>query len=263
MNEQHITRLESQLERLVEGAFAQLFGKKIRAQDIALQLVRALEDSSRAASGNDPRPLAPDAYYIYLSAKVQTSLLRHHPNLSQTLSQHLVELATQAGYRLNYVPVIYLFADNKLDDSSLVVRAAHSDERGSSTAAMQPVDAAPLLHSAPINAQLVINGVKSIRLTEALLNIGRERSNQIILDDTFVSRHHAQLRLRFGLYTLFDTNSRSGTFVNNVRVKEHRLQSGDVIRIGKTEMIYLDEDPLGDSQVGPSATTEMLPPESD
>ena len=35
MNDQHIARLEAQLERLVEGAFSQLFGKKFRAQDIA------------------------------------------------------------------------------------------------------------------------------------------------------------------------------------------------------------------------------------
>jgi hypothetical protein len=262
MNEQHIARLEAQLERLVEGAFAQLFGKKIRAQDIALQLVRALEDERRPPRMGDPRPFAPDVYYIYLSAKVHTHLLRNHPNLTQILSKHLVELATQAGYRLNYVPSIYLFADNRLDDGTLVVRAAHSDEHNSSTAAMQRADV-PMIQSAPMNAQLLINGKYTCRLTEALMTLGRERDNQIILDDTYASRHHAQLRLRFGVYTLFDTNSRSGTFVNNVQVKEHRLQSGDVIRIGKTEMIYLDDDPMNDSQAISGATTEMIPPESD
>ncbi len=262
MNEQHIARLEAQLERLVEGAFAQLFGKKIRAQDIALQLVRALEDERRPARTGDPRPFAPDVYYIYLSAKVHTHLLRHHPDLTHTLSKHLVELATQAGYRLNYVPSIYLFADNRLDDGTLVVRAAHSDEQGSSTAAMQRVDV-PMIQRAPMNAQLLLNGKKVFRLTEPLITIGRERDNNIILDDSYTSRHHAQLRLRFGVFTLFDTNSRSGTFVNNVQIKEHRLQSGDVIRIGKTEMIYLDDDPLSDSQTAANSTTDLVPPESE
>jgi Protein of unknown function (DUF3662)/FHA domain len=262
MNEQHIARLEAQLERLVEGAFAQLFGKKIRAQDIALQLVRALEDERRPPRTDDPRPFAPDVYYIYLSIRVHSHLLRNHPNLAQILSRHLVDLATQAGYRLNYVPSIYLFADNRLDDGALVVRAAHSDERGSSTAAMQPVKL-PTTQTAPHNAQLLMGGKQALRLTELLVTIGRDRDNHLILDDNYASRQHAQIRLRFGVYTLFDSNSRGGTFVNNVQVKEHRLQSGDVIRIGKTEMIYLDDDPLNDSQTMSGATTEFIPPESE
>ncbi|MFN8375227.1 MAG: FhaA domain-containing protein [Anaerolineae bacterium] len=262
MNDQHIARLEAQLERIVEGAFAQLFGKKIRAQDIALQLVRALEDEHRPARPGDPRPFAPDVYYIYLNTNIHRYFLKNHPDLTQILSKHLVELATQAGYRLNYVPSIYLFADDRLDDGTLVVRAAHSDEQGSSTAAMQRVDV-PVVQSAPLNAHLLINGKKTFRLSEMLMNIGRERDNHIIIDDSYASRHHAQLRLRFGVYTLFDTNSRSGTFVNNVQIKEHRLQSGDVIRIGRTEMIYLDDDPLGDSQTSAGATTDFIPPESE
>lgn len=263
MNEQHIARLEAQLERFVEGAFAQLFGKKIRAQDIALQLVRALEDERRPPRAGDPRPFAPDVYYIYMSAKVHRHLLKNHPDLTQILSKHLVELAMQAGYRLNYVPSIYLFADNRLDDGTLVIRAAHSDEQGSSTAAMQRVDVPPMVQTAPINAHLLINGKKTFRLTETMMTMGRERDNHIIIDDSYASRHHAQLRLRFGVYTLFDTNSRSGTYVNNVQIKEHRLQSGDVIRIGKTEMIYLDDDPLSDSQTAAGATTDFIPPESE
>ena len=38
MNDQAIARLEAKLEHLIEGAFAQLFSKTIRAQDIALHL---------------------------------------------------------------------------------------------------------------------------------------------------------------------------------------------------------------------------------
>ena len=49
MNHQHIARLEAQLEQIIEGAFVNLFGKRIQAQDIALKLVRAMEDAGAAA----------------------------------------------------------------------------------------------------------------------------------------------------------------------------------------------------------------------
>ena len=45
MDEQRITRLEARLESLVEGVFAQLFARKVLAQDLALQLVRVLEEN--------------------------------------------------------------------------------------------------------------------------------------------------------------------------------------------------------------------------
>ncbi|MBZ0288066.1 MAG: FHA domain-containing protein, partial [Anaerolineae bacterium] len=72
--------------------------------------------------------------------------------------------------------------------------------------------------------------------------IGRSHENDVILDDQHVSRFHAQVRLRFGHYVIFDADSASGTFVNDVRVREHRLQTGDVIRIGGTSLVYMQDD---------------------
>jgi pSer/pThr/pTyr-binding forkhead associated (FHA) protein len=59
-----------------------------------------------------------------------------------------------------------------------------------------------------------------------------------------------QLRLRFGSYTLFDMNSHAGVLVNDVPVREHRLQPGDVIRLGKTQLVYLEDMFPGGSQTG-------------
>lgn len=248
MNEQNIARLEAQLERLVEGAFANLFGKTVRAQDIALHLARAMEDSLRAAHGSDPRPLAPDQYLIYMNPNVQARFLQQ-PGLPQILSHHLVELATQAGYRLANAPLVKLLADPALELSKLIVKAEHTNRPENSTAVMERV-ALPGESPAPSNPQIIINGETTIQLKEALINIGRSRDNHIIIDDRYISRHHVQLRLRFGAYMLFDVQSQSGTLVNGVRVKEHQLRAGDVISIGKTQLIYIEDDPLSDSQVG-------------
>ncbi len=89
--------------------------------------------------------------------------------------------------------------------------------------------------------QLVV-GTRTILLDEPLINIGRHPDNHIVLDDRRVSRHHLQIRLRFGTYTLFDGQSSSGTFVNDIATREHNLQSGDVIRVRNTRLLYLEDD---------------------
>jgi hypothetical protein len=257
MNEQNIARLEAQLERLVEGAFANLFGKTVRAQDIALQLSRAMEDGIKTARGSDPRPLAPDQYLIFLNPTVQAKFVQRQPALLEILSQHLVELATHAGYRLANAPLVKFLADPLLEQNRVVVKAEHTNRPENSTAIMQRVDA-PVDNQTPRNPQVIINGEQTVHLGSAIVNIGRSRDNQIILEDSYISRHHVQLRLRFGAYTLFDVQSQGGTYVNDVRVKEHRLRAGDVIRIGRTKMVYIEDDPLSDSQSGTTGVIDAV-----
>jgi hypothetical protein len=249
MNDQNLAQFEARLERLIEGAFAQMFSKTVRAQDIALQLSRAMENNALPSDTSDPRPLAPDGYTIQVHPEVRSKLLARQPELEQILSQHMVELATEAGYRLNNVPVIDLIAEAKLGTSDLIVDAAHLDRPNSSTAVMERVEMPP--HEQPINAQLIIAGEQMVRLEEPVINLGRSRDNHVVVDDPYVSRHHAQIRLRFGRYTLFDIQSQSGTYVNDVRIREHPLQAGDVIRLGKIQIIYVEDEPMGDSQTGP------------
>ncbi len=258
MNEQ-ISRLEAQLERLIEGAFAQFFGKSVRPQDIALRLSRAMEDSLQLGTDGDVRPFAPDHYVIHLNTTVRDQLLARQPALAHILSQHMIELANYADCRLRNIPLIDLVGDPLLAPTELTINAFHLDTGQNNTAVMDKIE--PRLPTndvitAPRNPQIILNGERVISLEKPILNIGRSRDNDLVLDDLFVSRHHIQLRLRFGHYTLFDTNSQSGTRVNDVIVREHRLQSGDVIRIGKTQIVYLEDDPLGDGQTNAVITLD-------
>jgi hypothetical protein len=261
MKEQHLTRLEAQLENLIEGAFAQLFGRHVRAQDIAMQLARAMEDGAASRAAVDNRPTAPDQYTIYLNADVCARLLRHQPNLLHMLSEHLVELATSAGYRLNHAPRVSLEAQADFSPSDLRVQTALSSRQRSATAVMQRVEMKPgtLL---PTNPQIVINGTRVIPLERDVINIGRDRDNDIVLEDRSVSRHHLQIRLRFGRYMVFDTQSTGGTLVNDVPIKEHNLRSGDVIRIGAVQMVYLEDNAGHDQETGTTnAVTDVEPPQ--
>ncbi len=256
MNDQHVARLEAKLERLVEGAFAHLFGKQIRAQDIAVQLARAMEDNAESGTPSDPRPIAPDHYTIFLNPAIQQQLLQRQPALSTHLGEHMTELATSSGYRLNHLPTVDLETEATLSTAGLIVKADHTRKKHSTTAVMQRVEIKPANMETPHNPQVWLNGQQVIPLVDELINIGRSRDNQIVIDDKSVSRYHLQIRLRFGRYTLFDTQSRGGTYVNDVLIKEHNLQSGDVIRIGSTRLVYTEDHPMSDSQTGASAPAD-------
>ncbi len=241
MNDQAIARLEARLERLIEGAFAQVFSKTIRAQDIALHLSRAMEDGIQPAGDGDPRPYAPDHYRIRLNPDVCTQLLARQPELGSILGQHLVELAAAVGYRLSDIPAIELLPTAEVEANEITVESFYQNGGAPATAVMPRISIPET--STPKNPQLIINGETTIFLDSPLINIGRSRDNQIVLNDPYASRHHVQLRLRFGVYTLFDTQSQGGVLVNDVVVREHRLQSGDVIRLGKTQLVYLEDSP--------------------
>ncbi|MEC9282556.1 MAG: sigma 54-interacting transcriptional regulator [Bdellovibrionota bacterium] len=68
--------------------------------------------------------------------------------------------------------------------------------------------------------------------------IGREISNDIVLNDNFSSRSHAMIKHRSDGFYLEDLNSQNGSFVNGVRIKEIQLQEGDQIRLGSTNFLF-------------------------
>jgi hypothetical protein len=75
-------------------------------------------------------------------------------------------------------------------------------------------------------------------LTEAEYLIGRQRDNQISLGDLGVSGHHVRIYRGPEGYAIEDLKSRNGTWLNGARSFHALLRSGDVIRIGATELRY-------------------------
>ncbi|MGQ0429557.1 MAG: AAA family ATPase [Gammaproteobacteria bacterium] len=89
------------------------------------------------------------------------------------------------------------------------------------------------------------------------LVIGRTVDNDLQIDSKFISRHHCQIVTTAEGSVLEDLNSTNGVYVKSKRVRKHHLNDGDVIVLGKHELMYLDErsararaqshaDPTGD-----------------
>jgi pSer/pThr/pTyr-binding forkhead associated (FHA) protein len=72
--------------------------------------------------------------------------------------------------------------------------------------------------------------------------IGRIDANDVVIDADQVSRVHACITVEPAFVTLRDLGSRNGTFVNGVRVETQVLASGDSIRIGTCDILFVASD---------------------
>jgi general secretion pathway protein A len=71
--------------------------------------------------------------------------------------------------------------------------------------------------------------------------IGRTPENDLQIDSRFVSRHHCQIITKVNSCVVEDLNSTNGIMVKSRRVRSHNLNDGDVITIGRHDLIYIDE----------------------
>ena len=255
MNEKLILQLENRLERLIEGAFTRLFSRGLSTHDIAVSLARSMEDNLRRTTVDEPVDFAPDVYIIRLNATIYQQMQERLPGLGNALSQYMTDMSTQSGYRLMNTPEVTLKPDETIAEDRVEVFAEHREASSEQTGVLPRV-ALPTDTQPPLNPYLVLNGEHNIPLNNVIVNVGRSDKNEIIIDDPHVSRHHLQLRRRNSTYIVFDVQSRSGTFVNNVRIREHILQSGDVIRLGSTLLTYIMD--YNSDGLNPG-TTAMMP----
>ncbi|MCL4185778.1 MAG: FHA domain-containing protein [Burkholderiaceae bacterium] len=89
---------------------------------------------------------------------------------------------------------------------------------------------------------LVSSGQSPLRVvavTKECLTIGRRPYNDIPLDDLTVSGEHALVRTRGHESVVHDLDSRNGTLVNGMPVKQRVLCDGDVIDIGIYRLRYV------------------------
>lgn len=75
-------------------------------------------------------------------------------------------------------------------------------------------------------------------LDEDKVTIGRDSRADILLDDSTVSRSHAVFIRANGVFTVVDSGSLNGTYVNRQRVERAQLKNGDEIMIGKFRLVF-------------------------
>ena len=90
--------------------------------------------------------------------------------------------------------------------------------------------------------------------------IGREKSNNIYINDERASRQHAKITKEpDGLFLLVDMGSRNGMIVNGEKVSRRKLIDKDRIVIGRTTLVYSEAVSASDQAPSPLPTTVETP----
>jgi serine/threonine protein kinase len=71
------------------------------------------------------------------------------------------------------------------------------------------------------------------------------RIGDVRIEDAKASREHSKIVKKEEGYCLFDLESRNGTFLNDKRITEALLHSGDRITIGDTVLVFVEEEEEG------------------
>lgn len=70
------------------------------------------------------------------------------------------------------------------------------------------------------------------------ITVGRHDSQDIVVDDSEISRKHAVFRHKEDRYTIEDQGTPLGTLVNGEPIRLHELEPGDTIEIGPLQMRF-------------------------
>ncbi len=99
-----------------------------------------------------------------------------------------------------------------------------------------PVD--PEFEPLPAVVAALVSAAGRQPLVKPASVLGRSRECDIVVADHNVSRQHAEIRLEDGIHWLVDLDSTNGTLVNGKKVKRVKLETGDRIEVGSTELVF-------------------------
>jgi NADPH-dependent 2,4-dienoyl-CoA reductase/sulfur reductase-like enzyme/pSer/pThr/pTyr-binding forkhead associated (FHA) protein len=145
------------------------------------------------------------------------------------------------------VPPPILSANREGSAAVKQIAYAEGTRRGTSSLQLQPLMEAWLV---PADKQ---SGSQAVRVPETRLSetrtmtIGREAGVFLRIEDSMISRRHAEISYVNTQYVLRDLGSVNGTFVNNTPLTPgsvHILQQGDSIRFGKNVSALLQLRPV-------------------
>jgi Protein of unknown function (DUF3662)/FHA domain len=250
--------VETTIANLVEGTFGRLFRSEVRPMELARKLAREM-DEHRTTSVS--RVYAPSEYAVWLSPQDRGRYEGFEHEVIDELCAYLLEHARREELILAASPVIVFHTDERLAlgefgiQARLVRPGGHSEEaRGAAQAEPQPAGehGETMIYSTsarargqveqaqgrPLRPLLTIAG-RRLPLPPRGATIGRSRDCEIVLDDTGISRRHAEIRPSDDGWTVADLGSTNGLMLNGRAIRGvHPLQAGDRVELGSTEIVF-------------------------
>jgi hypothetical protein len=245
--------IEQKIEGLFEGIFGRAFRTNVQPVELARKLVKEMDDHRTVSVS---RVYVPNEYTVYLSPQDRDQFTSYESSLRSELQDYLAEHARREGYMLLTPPTVSFETDDDLSIGEFGIATRMAQDTGRA-AEQQPAaqlepgatmvykPRTPLPDDGPppdvaLAQEIVTLTVDGNRheVDKRRVVIGRSKECDIKLSDPNVSRRHAELRQEGAAYWLVDLDSTNGSAVNGHRTARAKLESGDTITVGSTDLLF-------------------------
>ena len=212
--------IERRLERMVDGVFSRRRRGSIRPIELGRRLVREMDDNRSVDVKG--RRIVPNDFTVLLSPTDHAGFSDIEDALTTELGEAAREYAREESYHFMGPVLVKLMVDNNLKPGRFGISSQLKQAAGGLGA-----------------GSLVLPSGERVPLGEHVTTVGRLPESTISINDTNVSRNHAEIRTGSAAYVAIDLGSTNGTMVNGVRiVGEQRLNDGDIISFGSTHVRF-------------------------
>jgi len=236
----NLDRIEANLRVLFEEKLFKFFTGGQPASGLIKDLIHVMRTNLQ--KGTDGSLFAPDRVILHVPEENMIEW-QVHQDILDKIASSLHKIGLIEGFSFHNPPNIDVQAEPNIKKHQYEISSHFTDEQlpMPDTAAMEQPRQSPGIVDLPQNACFIIGGVTNFPLEKSVLDIGRHSDCDLILDDLHVSRHHAQLRVINHQFVIFDAGSTAGVFLNGKKISQASLQSGDVVRIGLVNLIYIQD----------------------
>jgi len=244
-----LRQIEHKIESLFEGIFGRAFRTHVQPVELARKLAKEMDEGKTVSVS---RVYVPNEYSIYLAPDDREQFSSYEASLVDELQQYLAEHARREQYALLSEPHVAFNTDADLAVGEFGIATRMVQPRGAPALPEQPVGATMIYRptqqpTAAASAQelgverevvtLNVNGTRH-ELTKQRTTLGRSRDCDVQIEDASASRRHAEVRQEGTSYWVVDLDSTNGIEVNGMRTKRAKLQHGDRITIGSTDVSF-------------------------
>jgi len=249
--------IEQKIEALFEGVFGRAFRTNVQPVELARKLAKEM-DEHRVVSVS--RVYVPNEYTVYLSSGDREQFEGYENSLQSELEEYLGEHARRESYALLTPPRVGLETDEELalgefGIATRMVQPRHGTrtdepeeqvESGATMIYKHPVpetteDASPEEPGLEREVGVLSWDGHRLRVDKRRVVLGRSRECDIQIEDSNVSRRHAELRQEGTSFWIVDLDSTNGVEVNGRRVQRAKLDPGDTFTVGSTEVTFSTE----------------------
>jgi len=251
--------LEEKIAGLVEGTFGRVFRSEVRPVELARKLAKEM-DEHRTVSVS--RTYVPNEYVVWLSPQDRERYEGMEQAVIDELAGYLLEHARREKLALVSRPQIEFRTDDRLalGEFGIQARLVQPEEPGRAAAGHEarPADMGhTMVYSTSARHQdalqevgsgagqtrrraVVVHDGKRLVVPPGGALIGRSRDCDIVLDDSNVSRRHAEISPSGATgWLVKDLGSTNGVRVNGRTVDgPHPLETGDRLELGTVDVRF-------------------------